>query len=302
MTRRARLMLTAFSFLFLTLDQAYAQSFEVLDLKVGQGGVVIVRIIPQWQGPMVCISAFGKHYIPNKYGYVLIGIAANTKPEKTAVYLVECGRGVRLDGYFQEVEILERDFGASWYVGPVGKPNKAVQEQRAREIAIMHAAYDLADKSDNYTSGQFVLPLPLDTIEVTDSFGTLRLYGSYNRKTKRIKVEREVPHGGVDLRARTPLPVMAINSGKVLLAHHFPLSGTEGNLLVIDHGSGILSLYLHLSRFDVEQGDKVKKGQIVALTGATPRGTSPHLHFMIKVNGTNVDPLRFIDTMNQHFK
>lgn len=284
---------------------AHAKSFEILNKSVEQGGIVIVKITPQWQGPMVCISVFDKQFVPNKYGYVFIGVDINTEPtgtqektEKYLVYLVECGRGVRLDWYYDELEVIEKEFGIPWYVGSVRTPGKAVQERRIKDVALMNKAYGLANKDEDYTSGVFILPL--NYIEVTDLFGTLRLYGRYNRKNKKITVDREVPHGGVDFRAKTPLPVMAINSGKVILAHNFPLRGTEGNLLVIDHGSGILSLYLHLSKFKVKAGDFVRTGQIVALTGATPKGTPPHLHLMVKVHGANVDPLGFIDSYNKH--
>ena len=284
---------------------AQAKSFEILNQRVEQGGVVIIRIFPQWQGSMVCVSAFKKQYVPNKYGYVFIGIDINIeptgtqeRPTKYPAYLVECGRGVRLDWYYEEIEVLKKDFGTPWYAGPVKIPSKDVRERRSRDVALIHAAYGLANKDEDYTFGGFILPL--NSVEVTDAFGTLRLYGPYDRKNKKITVEKEVPHGGVDFRAQTPLSVMAINSGKVLLAHYFPLKGTEGNLLVIDHGSGIISLYLHLSKFKVKVGDRVNKGQEIALTGATPRGTPPHLHFMIKVHGVNVDPLVFINDFNKH--
>ncbi|MBI2064870.1 MAG: M23 family metallopeptidase [Candidatus Yanofskybacteria bacterium] len=284
---------------------AQISPFEIVNPQIYQGGVVIVRVNPQWQGPMVCVHAFEKQYIPNRYGYVYIGVAVNTEPTNTRemslkypVYLVECGRGVRLNWQYGELEVIKKDFGTPWYAGPANVPSKAVQDRRIKEVALMRAAYDLAEKYEDYTSDQFIYPL--DNIEVTDFFGVSRLYGSYSRRTKRIIVKREVPHGGVDFRAKTPLPVMAINSGKVLLAHNFSLSGTEGNLLVIDHGSGILSLYLHLSKFTVGVGDLVKSGQTVAFTGATPRGTPPHLHFMVKVNGVNVDPIAFIESYNKY--
>lgn len=301
--RLAAIVATCLSFADLGLAQA--KSFEILNPSVKQGDVVMIRIMPQWQGSMVCVSVFDKQYIPNKYGYVFIGVDVKTeptgtqdKPGKYLAYLVECGRGVRLDWYYDEIEVAKKEFGIPWYAGPVRMSGKAVRERRVRDVAIMHAAYDLANKNENYTSGHFILPL--SNVEETDAFGNLRLYGQYDRKNKRVKVEQEVPHGGVDLRAKTPLPVMAINSGKVLLAHNFPLSGTEGNLLVIDHGSGIISLYLHLSKFKVKAGDVVQKGQVVALTGATPRGTPPHLHFMIKVHGINVDPQAFIKDFNKY--
>lgn len=296
---------------------AQAKSFEILNKNVAQGDVVMIKIFPEWQGSMTCISVFDKQYVPNKYGYVFVGVDVNMVPtgtpeksDKYQAYLVECGRGVKLDSYIAEIEVLKKEFGTPWYVGPITVPTKAVGERRIKEVALMRTAYGLANKNEDYTSGPFVLPL--NNIEVTDTFGTPRLYGPYDRKSKKIRVDKEVPHGGVDLRAKTPLPVVAVNSGKVLLAHNFPLKGTEGNLLVIDHGSGILSLYLHLSKFYVKAGDNVTKGHVVALTGNTPKGvvyikrkaipwsTPPHLHLMVKVHGVNIDPLSFIKDYNEH--
>ena len=284
---------------------AQVKSFEILNPSVKQGDVVIVRIESQWQGPMVCVSAFDKQYVPNKNGYAFIGIEVNMeptgtleRPDKYQAYLAECGRGVRLDSYHYEIEVLEKDFGTPWYAGPVRMPSKAVQDRRVKDVALMRAAYDMANKNEDYTSGSFILPL--QNIEVTDYFGTLRLFGSYNRKSKKMRIDKEVPHGGTDFRARTPIPVLAVNSGRVILAYNFPLRGTEGNMLVIDHGSGIISLNLHLSKFKVKAGDWVAKGQEIALTGATPRGTSPHLHFMMKIHGVNVDPLEFISNFNRY--
>lgn len=290
---------------FVNQSRAQVKSFEILNQDVKQGDVVMIRILPQWQGSMVCVSVFNKQYVPNKHGYVFIGVDVKTsptgtqeRPNKYQVYLVECGRGMRLDWHYKEIEVFKNDFGTPWYVGSVRISNKAVQERRAKDAILIHSAYDLANKNEDYTFGPFIPPL--NNIEETDAFGTLRLYGSYNRKTKTIIVKKEIPHGGVDLNAKTPLPVMAINSGKVLLTHYFPLRGTEGNMLIMDHGSGILSSYLHLSKFYVRAGDVATKGQTIALTGATPRGTPPHLHFMIKVSGTNVDPLEFIKNFNKY--
>ncbi len=282
-----------------------AQTFKVLNYNslVHQGGVLIVKIAKELKNQNLQLYVFDELYSFNENGVAFVGISVDykpdcyPKPDRCILYLVETEgqERVQYDFYYTHVQVLEKDFGTPWYAGPSGRPNKTMRERRQKEALIKDEAYALADIETDYTSGPFIRPL--DT-EETDGFGTLRLYGSRNRKTKKIKIERKVPHGGVDLRARTPLPVMAINSGKVLLTHNFSLRGTEGNMLIIDHGSGILSLYLHLSKFKVKVGDTVTKGQIVALTGKTPKGTPPHLHFMVKINGTNVDPLEFIDTIN----
>lgn len=281
---------------------AYAETFKVLNRnsKVSQGDVLMVKVASDLRGKDVRLYAFDELYGFNKDGYAFIGVSVEYKPGDYILYLVETGENVNIqhDFYYTHVEVLEKQFGNPWYAGRVPRPNKAVQEQRARETVIKNNAYALASPENDLTEGRFTMPF--ENYEVTDQFGTLRLFGTYNRRTKKIVVEGKTPHGGVDLRARTPLSVVAINSGKVLLAHYFPLRGTEGNMLIIDHGSGVLSLYLHLSKFRVKEGDSVTKGQIVAMTGATPRGTPPHLHFMVKINGTNVDPISFIEDFNRY--
>lgn len=281
--------------------ESRAGTFEVLNHNslVYQGGVLVVRISDDLKDKDLQLFAFDELHAFNNNGLAFVGIGVDHKPDRYILYLVETSeeKHLQYDFFYTHVEVLEKDFGMPWYAGPAGRPSKTIQERRQKEELIKDDAYALADIEADYTSGPFIRPL--ENVEETDSFGTLRLYGSRNRKTKKIKIERKVPHVGVDLRARTPLPVLAINSGKVLLARNFPLRGTEGNMLIIDHGSEILSLYLHLSRFRVKVGETVEKGQVVALTGATPRGTPPHLHFMIKVHGVNVDPLEFIETMNE---
>ncbi|MDO8591224.1 MAG: M23 family metallopeptidase [bacterium] len=281
---------------------AYAGTFEVLNhnSKVNQGGILIVKIADELKDKNLQLCVFDELYSFNKNGLVFIGINVEQKSDRYILYLMETRdqKQVQYDFYYTHVEILKKEFGPPWYAGAVPKPNKAIEGQRKKEATIKQKAYDSANTAEDYTEGQFILPF--DSVTINDAFGTPRLYGHKNRKTKKIKIKRQVSHAGVDLKAQTPLPVKAINSGKVLLARNFPLRGTEGNMLIIDHGSGILSIYLHLSKFKVKVGNTVTKGQIVAITGKTPRGTPPHLHMMVKINGTNVDPLGFIETFNRY--
>ena len=78
-----------------------------------------------------------------------------------------------------------------------------------------------------------------------------------------------------------------MNDGTVLLAR--PLY-FEGNFVVLDHGQGLLTLYLHLSEFKVKEGDQVKRGQKIGLSGGTGRATGPHLHVAVRWQGTYLDP------------
>lgn len=112
---------------------------------------------------------------------------------------------------------------------------------------------------------------------ISDVFGSERIF---NGKTSS-------PHLGLDFRVPSGTPVAAMNDGTVLLAR--PLF-FEGNFVVIDHGQGLLTLYLHLSEFRVKEGDKVKRGDIIGLSGGTGRATGPHLHVAVRWQGTYLDP------------
>jgi murein DD-endopeptidase MepM/ murein hydrolase activator NlpD len=127
-------------------------------------------------------------------------------------------------------------------------------------------------------SGDFAAPV---TSTVSETFGTRR---TFNGKLASI-------HRGVDYRAPTGTPVRASNSGEVILARGLFY---EGNCVVIDHGQGFMTIYMHLSKLNVTEGDKVRKGQEVGLSGSTGRVTGPHLHMAARWEGAYVDPLKLL--------
>jgi murein DD-endopeptidase MepM/ murein hydrolase activator NlpD len=127
-------------------------------------------------------------------------------------------------------------------------------------------------------SGKFTTPADA---AISDVFGSQRVF---NGKTSS-------PHLGLDFRVPSGTPVAAMNDGTVLLAR--PLY-FEGNFVVLDHGQGLLTLYLHLSEFKVKEGDQVKRGQPVGLSGGTGRATGPHLHVAVRWQGTYLDPARLM--------
>lgn len=99
---------------------------------------------------------------------------------------------------------------------------------------------------------------------------------------------REWWHQGVDFQAPAGAPVTASNAGVVALARALPLGG---NTIVIDHGQGVLTEYLHLASFAVRRGDRVEQGAVIGRVGATGLVTGPSLHWGLYVNGIPVDPL-----------
>jgi murein DD-endopeptidase MepM/ murein hydrolase activator NlpD len=160
-------------------------------------------------------------------------------------------------------------------------PNKKNIERAQKEARKIKRIY--ADGSiDRLWKGDFQLPM---TSDITSPFGNKRVF---NGQLKSY-------HNGVDFRARTPKPVFASNSGVVKLAESLFYSG---NAVVIDHGTGIFTIYAHLSRIDVTAGRYVEKGQRLGLTGATGRVSGPHLHWGVKVKGLAVNPLQLIQLMS----
>ena len=127
-------------------------------------------------------------------------------------------------------------------------------------------------------TGSFAAPVPA---QPTDSFGTRR---TFNGKLASI-------HKGADFRAASGTPVHAGNAGTVVLAQ--PLY-YEGNCVIIDHGLGLMSLSMHLSRIDVKPGEHVEKGQRIGLSGATGRVTGPHLHWAIRWQNDYLDPVKLL--------
>lgn len=98
------------------------------------------------------------------------------------------------------------------------------------------------------------------------------------------------PHKGVDLAAPEGTPFAAVHGGTVVIAEWH--SG-YGNMVMIDHGNGIRTVYGHASRLLVKAGEKVKTGQVIALTGNTGFSTGPHLHLEVHINGEAVEPVKW---------
>ena len=133
-------------------------------------------------------------------------------------------------------------------------------------------------------SQQFIWPV---TGRISGRFGSQRIYrgepGSY--------------HSGIDISTGTSgTPYVAPADGVVVLAaDDFSL---EGKLLIIDHGQGLNSAFLHSSELLVKEGDRVKQGQVIGRIGASGRATGPHLHWSLKWFNARLDPLLFTGPMS----
>jgi len=127
-------------------------------------------------------------------------------------------------------------------------------------------------------TGDFTVPV---SSKATDSFGTRRMLNGKLAAT----------HKGMDFRAASGTVVRAGNAGVVVLAQ--PLY-YEGNCVIVDHGDGLMSLYMHFSKIDVKAGQHVRNGERLGLSGATGRVTGPHLHWAIRWEGAMLDPAKVL--------
>ena len=166
----------------------------------------------------------------------------------------------------------------------VNPKGKKVKKRISKEYAQAMKIYNhVTDKS--YINSKFIKPL--DSF-ITSEFGKARVYNSTLKGY----------HSGTDFRAKTPTPIKASNDGRVVLVKDRFYSG---GTVIIDHGHGIYTCYFHMSKFDVKEGDMVKKGTIIGLSGSSGRVTGPHLHFATRVKGVQVDPLQLMELLNGEF-
>lgn len=155
-------------------------------------------------------------------------------------------------------------------------------ENLAEQKKSIQATIDAGSPEPLFTSG-FGLPL-YDNRRITSVFGEIRKTGA-----------NEIRHLGVDFGGRLGAAVAAINNGRVASAYFDPV---YGNSVIVDHGAGIFSLYMHLNEIRVQKGGAVKRGNVIGTLGKTGYATSPHLHLSLKVNGVSVDPIKFVSAIS----
>lgn len=135
----------------------------------------------------------------------------------------------------------------------------------------------------------FHFSAPVKQVKITSPFYALRSYERLKKVNGRWKKlpPSESRHSGLDFGGKVGTPIYAIGAGRVVLAREFLL---QGNYIIIDHGGGLSSEYMHLSKLKVKEGDLIERGAEIGLLGKTGRVTGPHLHLGVRVNGYLQDP------------
>lgn len=159
-------------------------------------------------------------------------------------------------------------------------PTARDKKQIARDRAVLKRTYS-SQSEVRYWDPPAVMPVESD---VTSVFGTSRVY---NGKKQNV-------HLGTDLRARVGTPLYVPLSGKVALARKLFYTG---NTVILDHGFGLFTIYGHLSKLKLREGQIAKKGIVMGLAGATGRASGPHLHWGVQLHGAKVDPLILVKAL-----
>jgi murein DD-endopeptidase MepM/ murein hydrolase activator NlpD len=251
---------------------AFAMFLEAIPPSVSQGQVTRVKA-----GPAAVSVRMGARTFPlfssadgSKYGLVPAA-ALDPAGRKTLEALDADGRVVErtelkvVDARFRRQNIkLGRGLAT---LKPAPGEMETVAALRATVSPVKH------------WTEPFVAPVPGC---LTSPFGVLRMHngkptGNY--------------HSGVDQRGAEGVPIRAVTDGVVRIVQKF---NVHGDTVGIDHGHGVTSFYLHMSKFATSEGALVKKGDVIGHVGSTGRSTAPHLHWALDVHGIPVNPLQWM--------
>jgi murein DD-endopeptidase MepM/ murein hydrolase activator NlpD len=212
-------------------------------------------------------------------GRFVVGFGRDYKASASFAAFLESGQTVTeklpVGTYPWKIENLAR-------LAHHSQPDAEFQARRPGELAQINAARRMVVTSEGWRQS-FRWPA---RGRISGLFGSQRIYAG----------EPGAPHSGVDVAGGIGAPVTAPADGIVILAASSPFT-LEGNLLMIDHGMGLNSAFLHLSKINVKKGDAVRQGQLVGAIGQTGRATGPHLHWGMKWQNERIDPQQLAGPM-----
>lgn len=263
-------ILLVFVFLSLHLN-SYAFNAELSPSEINAGDAFLVRVTGASTEPTALLSG-KKLNIANCGKDCFVAIGAVDIEMSPGVYNVSLKSGG--DGMLLGLNIRHAAFAVLRLTLPETKVSLSPKDlQRAdKEAERLNALWLIS--SDKLWDGSFISPL--DNSKST-AFGTKRIING-----KKISV-----HKGLDIKGREGEAIKASNRGRVVLAEELFFGG---NTVILDHGQGIYTIYMHLSALNAGLGDIVSKGAVVGLVGSTGRASGPHLHFGVKVANINTNP------------
>lgn len=233
------------------------------------GGVAVIEVASdvtkaEYRGkPVLLTSHEGKRY-------AVVGISLGAKP----------GEHVLWAGGKQTFEVVDKAYKEQWLtienkrkVNPYANDMPRIKADRAEmDAAFVNFSSEAVELNfDLPVSGPFSSP-----------FGLKRFFNKQPRN----------PHSGLDIAAPEGAEIRAPAKGVVTATGDYFFNG---NTVLVDHGQGLITMYCHMSRIDVEVGQVVDRGELLGAVGMTGRVTGPHLHWGVSLNNTRVDPMLFLE-------
>ncbi len=288
MSRAVHTLQLALLILLLTLPASAATwTVRAQPAKLVNGAPVLFQVKPPvkvtslrgtWLGHQLIFS----YEAPTKTWFALAGVNFETEPGKYTLALtgeqligkapLTCTHPFLVAGANYPKIKVELAVGKK-FTEPTPEQLKQIDEDQKTKQDYLNRV-----TTDREWEGKFTAPADA---AISDVYGSQRIFNGVAQR----------PHYGLDFRVPTGTPVAAMNSGTVLLARFLYF---EGNCVFLDHGQGLLTLYFHMSELKVKEGDVVKRGQLLGLSGGTGRATGPHLHVAVRWQGTYLDPARLL--------
>ena len=265
------ILLSFFTLLFLSTSDS-AVSVQVQPEEVHPGDVFILTLnsggIAAAEAEFLN-EAIDFHPVDSGMLIAFAPVDIKTAPKK---YIIRITHGK--EHYSAEINVVPFEFRTIHLTVSEEKVTLSPKSQKRvdKEYALQKKIW--GRKTSIAWNGQFTKPTGT---EISTEYGVKLIF---NKKRTSI-------HRGMDFRGKTGAPVTAVNSGTVVLSQDLFYGG---NTLVVDHGMGLYSVYMHLSEFKVREGDKVIKEQVVGFVGSSGRATGPHLHLSVKLGGLSVNP------------
>ncbi len=185
----------------------------------------------------------------------------------------------------QEITVFEGDINNKEaaireYEAMIAEQDQIIKDLEAAILEEKKRLLAEDKKAIVYDGGQFKWPAP-SYVRISDDYG--------NRIHPILGTQQF--HNGVDMAAPNGSPILAAYDGEVIAASYSP---TMGNYIMIDHGDGLITIYMHASSVSVSQGTMVARGEQIGCVGSTGRSTGPHLHFSVRENGQYVSPWNYL--------
>jgi murein DD-endopeptidase MepM/ murein hydrolase activator NlpD len=278
--------LQGLTFLVLLLTSLYVTAgspLSFIEASPVPGGIAQVTLDAQqfptsgpkptvrWNGRDISAVVDGDHYT------ALVGIPLSTKAGNQTLNVTgsdgqksSVSFTVNAKAYAEQRLIIKNKRKVN--PAPIDMDRINKENKRLKDVKTYKASRMIADSFD----------WPLGGI-MSSPFGLKRFYNDQARR----------PHGGIDIAAPEGTPIIAPADGVVVETGDYFFNG---NCVFIEHGLGLQTFYAHMSRIDVEPGDRISKGQVIGAVGETGRVTGPHLHWSVGLNATWVNPLLLLDT------